>query len=220
VDRDDNLSPLPKYVIGITGLPCAGKGTVKDHLLHVAAHAGLHARALSFSDQIKREAADRGMTPDLLDRDAISRLARDMRRKEGPAVLAKRIVARIHERLARERVDLFVVEALRHTSEIRVLRREFGERFVLLAVAADPERIVEWLFRRDRPEDARAGLTSKDEATAFLRREMRGDGSPISVRVSACMERADVLIHNDSTLDDLQNQVAAFLGRHVIRGPA
>ena len=57
-----------------------GKGTIKDYLLDMAAGAGLRAVALSFSDQIKLEGASRGMDPGSLDRHAITRVAREMRK--------------------------------------------------------------------------------------------------------------------------------------------
>ena len=203
--RSDATRP---FVIGLTGLPSVGKGEVVNGLLRLASASGRRAEYFSFSDQIKEEARARGMPPERMDREAISALARDMREAEGPGVLAKRIAARVRERSAEGPADVFVVEALRHESEIEILRAAFGERFRLIAVTAAFETIVGRMHTRNRADESRDAMQSEEKALELLRREHDGEPCDLSVNVGACIQAADVRIENDATIEALKAEAA------------
>lgn len=212
--RSDAPTPL---VVGLTGLPSVGKGEVVSELLRLAADAGRSAEHVSFSDQIKEEAKERGLSVGEMDRDSISALARDMREADGPGVLAKRIVARVRERSAAGAAELFVVEALRHVAEAEILRAAFGERFLLVAVTAELDEIVRRMHARDRADESREAMQSSAQALELLRREHDGDRSDLGVNVSACIERADVMIENNASLAALKAKVGRLFRCRFLR---
>ena len=201
-------------VIGLTGVPCVGKGVVKDCLTAWCAARGLRLSHLSFSDEIRAEAKARGLTAEALDREQLRAIVTEMRAKEGAGVLAARLIGRIRETAPAERAQVYVVEAVRHPDEIGELRRAFGEAFRLVAITADLERVAEWMLARRRPDEARGVLASKEAAVSLLEKELRGRGD-LAVDVAACIEAADCVIENDGTLDDLARKTEELARRLI-----
>jgi len=199
-------------IIGLTGLPCVGKGVVKDCLIEWCAQRGWRAMHLSFSDEIRHEARACGLNAADLDRDRLHTLVADMRAREGPAVLADRIIRRICAAPAPERADVYVVEAIRHPTEVAHLRTAFGAAFLLVAVTADFDRIIAWMNARRRGDESRAALQSRDVALALLQKELNG-GPDVSVNVGACIAQADHVLANDGTLEELRRRTIALAER-------
>ena len=61
-NSDLKITSDASHIIGLTGLPSAGKGEVACALAGLAAARGWRLASISFSDQIKDEARSRGMT--------------------------------------------------------------------------------------------------------------------------------------------------------------
>jgi dephospho-CoA kinase len=189
------------FVIGLTGLPCSGKETVKDFLVKMCRERGLRVSHFSFSGEIRREAVARGRTGSDIDRDFLTGLVAEMRSQEGPAVLARRIIAHIGTEVA----DVYIVEALRHPAEAETLRRRYGGDFVLAAVTSAPRIMAERLLRRKRVDESRTAKQSVEDALQLIEKEQRGDAN---INVGAVLDMADLTIPNDNTLADLQQSVA------------
>jgi dephospho-CoA kinase len=198
-----NASPL---VIALTGLPSSGKGEAAKALQEIAAQDGLSAGHLSFSDQIKEEALRRGVSRESFTRELLSRVGIEMRQAEGPGVLSARIARRICEWPA-PRPQIFVADGLRHPGEIDELRRAFGDRFVLVAVEAEPKEIARRLIARRRADESPAAMRSEAQAMALLQQELDGQLSAMGPNVRTCAERADLRLPNHGTLDDLKRNV-------------
>ena len=209
-----NSSPAdnPLHVVGLTGLPSCGKGEVTRALLELAAARGWRGRHLSFSDRIKEEARRRGVSDDRFDRDLLSRLGIEMRKAEGPGVLAARIAEAIRQ-CPDPKPEFFVVEALRHTAEIRTLREAFGDRFVLAAVESDAEIIAGRLIARRRADESPDALESEENAVELLERERDGQLTALGPNVGACLAESDVHLENNGTLEELRECVAGFFQR-------
>lgn len=205
----------PCLVIGLTGVPSAGKGEVAAIVRRWAEARGWRMGHLSFSDQIKEEARSRGLPESGDSRELLGRIVTEMRAAEGPAVLAKRILAKLRSVPQEERAEVYVVEAIRHVQEIEVLREELGERLAVLAVVAELTTIAERLLARARPDESREAMRGKENAIEMIRKELAGQSTAAGINVSACIERADVHIHNDGTLDDLARSVAVALDRYL-----
>ena len=203
------MTESPRYVIGLTGLPSSGKGEVTTALLELARERGWTAEHLSFSDRIKEEARVRGISEADLDRALLAKIGIEMREAEGPGVLAARIARKIKNR-PEPRPDIFIVEALRHVGEIEVMRREFGERFVLAAVESDTREIARRLIARRRPDESREALASEENAARLLEQELNGQVSELGPNVGECIAAADVCLPNHGTLSDLRETVGQF----------
>lgn len=204
-------APPPKWVIALTGPPAAGKGEVVRFLAAWAEGEGLRFGHLGFSDEVRAEVRARGGAEAEITRETLTRVATEMRRDEGPGVLAKRIVERIQRTPRVERPDVYVLEALRHTGEIDVLREVFGPRLVVVAVTADLDLLADRLLARARPDESSEAMQGHAEAVAVMRRELGGTGGKSGFRIADCVERADVLLTNDGTLADLEAEVGRFV---------
>ncbi len=198
-------NPSPRHVIGLTGLPCSGKGEAARFLLGFARSRGRRAEQLSFSDQIKEEARRRGIADGQFTRELLSDLGIEMRKQEGPAVLAARITRKI-ESWPDPRPQFFVVEALRHLAENDALRAAFGKRFVLVAVESDRDLITRRLLVRRRSDESPRALQSEESAARLMEREMKGS-SDLGPNVGQCIAAADARLQNNGTLEELREAV-------------
>jgi dephospho-CoA kinase len=202
-------------VIGLTGLPCVGKGMVKQFLFEWCEMHQLKAAHYSFSDEIRAEARNRGMAVAELDRDSIHAIVSDMRAREGAAVLADRLVKRIQTLPAESAADIYLVEAARHPLEVAHLRGAFKGAFYLIAVTAEIGRIVEWMTSRRRADESKSALSSREAAVALLEKELNGTQG-VSVNVGACIGIADFIIENDGSLDELRAHTFALAERALL----
>jgi dephospho-CoA kinase len=199
-------SPL---VLGLTGLPSAGKGEVACALAGVAAKRGLRLALMSFSNEIKEEARSRGIPEQSFTREILSGIGTELRAKEGPGVLAARIARKIAAWPA-PRPDIFVCDGVRHPGEVAALRAAFGERFTLIAVEAEPGEIVGRLMARRRPDESPEALRSEHGAIRLLERELSGAPSADAPNVGGCIRLADHHIANHGTLEELRHTVGVF----------
>jgi dephospho-CoA kinase len=127
-------------VIALVGMPGAGKGTCTDYISQTYNLPLLH-----FGNMLYEEVARRG-----LDNVADEKFVReDMRAQEGPAVLAKRIASQAQE-LINQGAKGVVLDGLYSWSEYKYLRSQFGDRLIVVAVAAPRlERYRRVLARQD-----------------------------------------------------------------------
>jgi len=194
-------------VIALTGLPSSGKGEAAKALQEAAARDGCAVGHLTFSDQIREEARRRGIAPESFTRELLSRIGIELREAEGPGVLSARIAARIRDWPA-PRPAIFVADGLRHTGEIDELRRAFGDRFILVAVDAEPTEIARRLIARRRVDESPDALRSEEHAIRLLQQELNGRLSSLGPNVGLCAEQAGLRLPNHGTLEALKRRVA------------
>lgn len=176
-------------VIGTVGLAGSGKG----ELANVAREAGVPV--VTMGDVVRAECRSRGLDP----ADHHGEVARALREEDGPLAIAERSFPMVEDRLADH--DTVLVDGLRSGDEADRFAEKFGEDFLLVAVTAPfdlrEERIA------DRGRDAGAdeggeGLAARDE------REL-GFG------MGEAIDRADVTIENDDSLDVFRDRARAVL---------
>lgn len=180
-------------VLGITGRNCAGKDTVADFL----ERRGFERHSLS--DVLREELRVRGVP---ITRTALIDVGRELRRNEGPAVLAERMKKLIRT----ERVALVSV---RSPAEVKALRGVEG--FHLLSVEAP----VEVRFRREIERKREGPAPTLDEFMALEKREDTADSN--AQQLSATIAMADRVVANDGSLERLEERVAALLGEIDVR---
>jgi dephospho-CoA kinase len=174
-------------VIGLTGPNAAGKGEVAAHL------ASLEFEVHSLSDVVREEAADRGLAPD---RDNLIRIGNELRRQDGPGVLARRILSRLGDRA--------VVDSIRNPAEVEVLR-EGLPRFVLLGITAP----TEVRFRRSVARGRSGDPGSLEAFQAVERRENAAD--PAAQQLDATFRLADRSVDNAGDLAALHGEIDRLL---------
>ncbi|WP_255198381.1 AAA family ATPase [Halorarius litoreus] len=173
-------------VIGTVGLPGSGKGEFAT----VAREQGVPV--VTMGDVIREECRKRGLDP----ADHHGEIAQALREEDGPLAIAERSIPMI--RAALDDSETVLVDGLRSGDELDRFYDEFGDDFTLVAIEAPFEERAKRIETRGRDNTAEETLRDRDE------REL-GFG------MGEAMERADVRIENDGTLDEFRTQVREVL---------
>jgi len=180
-----------KVVIGVAGMPGAGKATVR----HIVQKIGYNVVVMG--DIIREEAKRRKMEPTP---ENLGWIMLKIREEEGPAVVAKRCLPKIRE--AEEKV--VVIDGIRSLHEVEEFKRHFPG-FTLIAIQASPETRFQRLFKRRRSDDPKTWKT-------FIERDTR----ELSVGLGDVIATADHIIVNEGTKEQLKRNVRKIL-EDVIR---
>lgn len=176
-------------VIGIVGLPGSGKSEAAN----VARE--LDIPVVTMGDVVRQEAADRGLDP-ATDH---GKVAQALREEEGLDAIAQRSLPILEDHL--EDSSAVVVDGIRSGHEVARFEEAFGEDFLLVEITAPYELREQRLVDRGRDKSADEGgedLADREE------REL-GFG------MEDAMERADVTIENDASLDAYREAVRDLL---------
>lgn len=176
-------------IIGLAGKNGSGKGEVAKYLQE----RGFHYYSLS--DVLREEARKEGKP---VTREILVELGNHLRRQHGSAVLAEKIFSRLDPE------KNYVVDSLRHPSEIQVFRRR--RDFILTTVRA-PERLrFERLRQRGRENDPK----SFEEFQALETREAKSPTAS-DQQLDQTLSMADVVLENTGPLKMLHEKVKEVL---------
>ncbi len=177
---------MKKVVVGIAGMPGAGKATFKE----IAKRRGFPVVVMG--DEIREETRRRGLksTPE-----NIGKIMLQLREEEGPAVVAKRCVPKIEK----ARGKIVFVDGIRSLHEVEEFKRHLPN-FILIAVHSSPETRFQRLFRRKRSDDPEGWET-------FLKRDLR----ELSVGLGDAVAMADYLIVNEGTKEEFRMKIHEVL---------
>jgi dephospho-CoA kinase len=188
-------SPMNRKLrIGLTGRMGSGKGEVVRLL---EAHGFRYA---SLSDMVRAEAARLGRP---VSRAEMQDIGNRLRREGGAGVLGRRVRGMIEA----SPVARWVIDGVRNPAEVEELRQLDG--FVLLAVEADVEVILQRMQQRGRDTDR----ASDDELRQRLAREWGENEPEGGQRVGACMQRSDHTLPNNGPLEELATAVERLLAQ-------
>ncbi len=175
------------WIIGLTGKNATGKGEAAQFI----ARSGYLYRSLS--DILREEASSRKLDPS---REVLITLGRELRESGGPGVLAARTVPQLTK-------DRYVIDSIRNPAEIDILKT--AGNFFLLGIDAPIELRFERASKRGRIENA----STIDEFRKIEDRE-RSDNA-LAQQLDHCLQRADKVILNDSSLKHLEENVREVL---------
>jgi len=181
-------------ILGVAGRNAAGKGAVVGFLedRSFVAH--------SLSDELREELSAQGGTES---REAMIELGREFRRREGPGGLARRVLKKLS-------VDRnHIVDSIRHPAEVDVLR-ENSPHFLLIWVETGEQARFERLLMRARPGDP----STIEEMRSLEARELSSDDEA-GQQLDAVRSMADRVVHNDGSIDALNESLAALLKEHI-----
>jgi dCMP deaminase len=179
-------------IIGVAGFNGAGKGEVIRFLSERSFYA------YSLSDVIRDELRQRGLDET---RDRMIEAGRELRAAKGPGVLAEGMLAK----LLGDRN--YAIDSIRHPAEVEVLRGS-GRPFHLLWVQADEDLRLARMRSRGRQGDP----TTLEEMRVSEGREMQSD-DPSAQQLLAVRDRADQVVVNDGTVEDLHTGMQPILER-------
>lgn len=177
-------------IIGITGTIGAGKGTIVEYLVSSKGFQHFSVREYLIDLLVQQ-----GIYPD---RDAMVKLANELRQKFGNAYIVQQLFEK-----AQEKQCSAVIESIRHPDEVNFLKSH-AVSFYLLAVDADIYIRYQRILMRQSSTDQ---LTF-EEFQEKDRRELYGEHGA-SQNISACMQLADAHLRNDGTFEELYAQIDA-----------
>lgn len=188
----ETLDHLPKTIIGITGLPGAGKSVVTDILKSNG------FKYIASGDIVRAEAFRQGVIVE--DRYKFHEIANALHAERGPAALVQMAIERIRASVE----NLWIFDGIRNPAQIIELRKEANS--LILGITADRELIVGRILSRKRTGDP----TTPKEAADLMDREWGVGAETHGLQVGQCMPMADAIIENNGTLAELEEKVLSF----------
>lgn len=182
----NDIAMMKKIVVGVAGMPGAGKATVKEMIQEMG------YSIVVMGDEIREETKRRKLEPTP---DNIGMIMLKLREEEGPHVVAKRCVSKIER--AQERV--VIVDGIRSLHEVDEFKRHFPN-FTLLAIHSSRETRFKRLFQRKRSDDPKGWKT-------FIERDHR----ELNIGLGNAIATADHMIVNEGTKTQLKSKIRGFL---------
>ncbi|MCX8153113.1 MAG: AAA family ATPase [Candidatus Bathyarchaeota archaeon] len=166
-----------KIVVGLTGMPGAGKSLVVDT-----------ARALGYAvvvmgDVVREETRLLGLP---LTPENVGKVMLELRERGGPSVIADKCIPKIEQ----QRSSKVIIDGIRSLSEVNTFKAHFA-KFSLIAVHASPETRFTRLFNRRRSDDPNGWA-------AFHERDMR----ELGVGLGSAIAMAEHIIVNEAKKEE------------------
>jgi len=175
-----------KVVVGVAGMPGAGKATVK------AMAESMGYSVVVMGDVIREETRRRGLEPTP---ENVGAIMIQLREEEGSAAVAMRCISKIES----AKSDIVFVDGVRSLNEVDEFKKHF-HNFALIAVHSSPETRFQRLSKRKRSDDPQGW-------DVFCQRDLRelsvGQGDVIAV--------ADYMIVNEGTYEEFKAKVNEVL---------
>jgi len=174
-----------KFVVGITGMPGAGKGVFRRTVQQMG------YPVVTMGDEVREEVKRRNLqlTPQNLGKTMLT-----LRELEGPTAIVKRCIPKLRN----QSYQIVIIDGIRSLVEVEEFKKHFP-RFILVAIHASPKTRFRRLLRRRRSDDPPDWKT-------FMERDLRelgiGMGSVISV--------ADYLIVNEASINQFKQKIIRF----------
>jgi dephospho-CoA kinase len=170
-------------IIGITGTLGAGKGTIVDYLVQEKGFVHFSVRGF-ITEEINRQGLP-------VNRDSMVMVANKLRADHSPSY----IIDQLYEQAILTGKNC-IIESIRTPGEVESLREKGN--FLLFAVDADPVLRYDRIVMRNSETDRISYKTfiSNEE------REMQSN-DPAKQNIGKCIEQADFIFYNNSSVDDL-----------------
>ena len=148
-----------------------------------------------------------------VDRDVLRSMGHELRLKHGSGILSQRVLDRIAYDLRQGvRPAVTVVDAIRNPAEVTLLRDSLGDEFLLVAIEAPVEVIIERIRARARGGDV---FDDEDLARQVLAAEMGLNEPEHGHNIAECIAMADVHLDNAGNLPELRAAVTGFVDRQL-----
>ncbi|MEM5882858.1 MAG: AAA family ATPase [Candidatus Aenigmatarchaeota archaeon] len=178
-------------IVGITGTLASGKDTVKKFLENK-----FNCYTISLSSIIKAELEKKKNKN--FSRKDLQDFGNELRKKYGTHILAMLAV----EHLQKEK-EVIIINGIRNPGEIDFLKKKFGNKFVLIGVDAPQEIRFERIKKRNYEFDPKTW----EEFLEIDKRDQGENQPEYGQKTRKCLEKADFLVINDGSLEDLEKKV-------------
>jgi dephospho-CoA kinase len=182
----NDVAMKEKIVVGVAGMPGAGKATVKDIVQKMG------YSVVVMGDEIREEAKQRKLKPTP---ENIGMIMLKLREEKGPYVIAERCIPKIEKAKGK----VVIVDGIRSLHEVEKFKKRLPN-FILIAIHTSPEARFKRLFQRKRSDDPMGWET-------FMERDLR----ELRVGLGNAIATADYMIVNDGTKAQLKRKVREVL---------
>jgi len=186
---------FPKLIIGLTGLPGAGKSVATE----ILERNGFN-RIVS-GDLVRAEAFRQGVAVE--DRYKFHEIANALHAERGPAALAKMAIEQIRASME----SLWIFDGIRNPAQIVEFKKETHAK--ILGIAADRKMLMDRILARKRTGDPK----TLGEAAGLLDREWGVGAETHGLQVGRCMPMADEIIENNGSLVELEEKILDYCNR-------
>lgn len=166
-------------VIAICGLPGSGKSTAIETIKDLGI-------VIIMGDIIRNEAKKRNVEPT---GDNLGKIAREIRETGGQDIIAKKCI----DLMKKKSEEVVFVDGIRSIFEVNAFRKIW--RFPILAIEMEEKKRSQRLFNRARSDDPK-NLEDLRER----------DKREIEFGLHDVLSKADYIIKNDSTIEDLKRK--------------
>ncbi|MFW9939786.1 MAG: AAA family ATPase [Candidatus Thorarchaeota archaeon] len=171
-------------ICAIVGYAGSGKTTAIEAIRDL----GL---VVTMGDIVRNEAKKRNLEPS---GKTIGRIAKELREKGGPGIIAKKCV----DLIKNKDEQVIIVDGVRSISEVNVFRKFW--KFPIIAIVVNEEERFNRLFKRGRSDDPK----NLDDLKERDKRE-------IQFGLKEVIQNADYKIRNDSTIEDLKKKTRSLI---------
>lgn len=173
-------------VVVFMGMPGSGK----SEAVRVARERGIPVHRIG--DAVWDEVRHQGLP---LEAAQVGRVANEMRSSHGPDIWARRTL----EAVDRE-AYLVIIDGLRSKAELEAFKEELGDDLILVLIDCPDDLRMSRIIARGRDDD------TVDEETFRAR-----DERELSWGLEEVLARADTIISNTGTVEDLRKRVQDLL---------
>lgn len=171
-----------KKIIGFIGKQASGKTTAASSLSD-------DIPVVVMGDCVREETKQRGYP---LTEKNIGMVANDLREKNGMDAVAELAIPKIKQK----ETKVVAIDGIRGKAEVDAYRREFGEKFVSIAILASRDTRFNRIKQRERSDDATTW-------NRFLEKEEREENWGLNEAI----EEADYTIKNETTLPSFKKKI-------------
>ena len=177
-----------KLVVGLTGMPGAGKSIVVD----IARDLGYDI--VTMGDVVREQTRQRGLE---LTPQNVGKVMLELRAEGGNFVIAKKCIPKIENQSSRK----VLVDGLRSQFEADIFKEHF-QKFTVIAVHASPHIRFQRLSRRGRSDDPKVW-------EVFHERDMR----ELGVGLGNVIALSEKILVNDGSIEGFKVQVKENFAR-------
>jgi dephospho-CoA kinase len=184
--------------IVVSGMPASGKDSAGDHLAE--RHGFMHVSA---SNILRAQAAKEGYQAPY-SREILGKVGDELKKKYGAAPVSRKALEQ-YQTVHNEFPGGLVISGLRRVHEIDFVHENHG---LVVFIDSPDERRFEWLKARNRDDEVSIETFKEREAAELKGTTAEGkDG----VWIEGVRAKADVIIDNSGSLEDLYKKINKFL---------
>ncbi len=132
-------------------------------------------------------------------------LGNELRNTHGPGILASRIIDNFKASIPENKPvpNILIATGIRNKGEVEILRKEWGENFILVSIQASEKNRADRKMSRSQYQEDKYSMAKIEKADQ-------------DIGILECIEISDVHIRNDGTMKDLKDNMIQFFQNRLL----